>query len=119
MAHLERSAKKMTKRASDFLAKRMVELFWYISEYADFEDFSPTTRRDYFQDFLDEFHAALTPEDKKEVLAAIQRASEPQDRDTYYGPRFERFLGRFVEMVESRGDPVFLQLDGRASQKKK
>jgi hypothetical protein len=108
----------MTKRASNFLAKRLVGLLWYISEYADFEDFSPTTRRDFFQDFMDEFHAELTQKEKKEVLEAIRSATGLCGKRTYYGPRFERFLGRFVEMVESHADPVHLQLDGRASRKK-
>lgn len=102
--------------ALDFVTRQMVGLFWYISSYADFDDFSATTRRDFFQDCIDEFHDDLTELERAEVLAMLRKRKGDFGQH-HYGPRFDRFLDHFIEMLESRGDPALLMFDGEAARK--
>ena len=104
----------MTNHVSQFLAKHLIGLLWYISEYPNFEDFSSTARRDCFEDFIEDFYTELTPGKREEVLATIRAAAGGFiNNQTYYGPRLERFLNHFIKTVELRGDPALLFADGR------
>jgi hypothetical protein len=103
---------------TDFIARQMIGLFWYLSSYAEFDDFSETTRRDFFQDCIDDFHEKLTDDGRAEVLAMLRRhkgyfGSHP------YAPRFDRFLDQFIELLRKRGDPALLMADAVTFRKAK
>jgi hypothetical protein len=92
------------------IGKQLLTLLWYLSNYPDHEDYSETTRRDFFEDVIECLNNHLKL--KKSEIIEIFEVFKQSFKDHPYENRAFKFSEDFLKIVLENDDPVKLFIKG-------
>lgn len=102
---------KIMDEFSKDIGQQLLTLLWYLSNYPDSEDYSETTRRDFFGGVVESIHPHFP--NSEEAIQTIIRQFKLSFAGHPYEKRASQFADDLLEIIINNDDPTLLFIKGK------